>query len=132
MNKLIVDLNKLFINNNKVHIVQAYDLLKNFNSEEWKQYACVPENGYMPVSLLPKNHTKKYDLYLISWTPGSVRKEHDNNMSVYKVLEGNIYHFENYYEGSVGNKGSTKFVDYNKFDSFQTNILSHSLHLYLK
>ena len=132
MNKLIVDLNKLFINNNKFHIAQAYNLLKKFNSEEWKQYAYLPENGYIKRSLLYNNHDSHYELCLFSWSTGSICREKNDNMSLYKVLEGSIYHFENSYEGNVGVKNSTKFVDYNNFDSFQTINPAYSLHLYLK
>ena len=53
-------------------------------------------------------------------------------MSIYKVLEGRLYHFENKYEGTVGLPNSVKYIDYSNFDSLETNIVTHSLHLYLK
>ena len=131
MNKLVTDLNKLFVKNSNLHIVHVYDLLRKLNTNEWKHYVQLPPEGYTKRNLIHKNNFD-YELCLYSWNPGSVCREKFDNMSVYKVLHGRIYQFENTYEGTVGIKNNIKYIDYNNFDSLQTNMISHSLHIHLK
>ena len=131
MNKLIVDLNKLFVKPNKLHIVEVYDLLKKLDTKEWKHYTYIPEEGYLKTNLT-HNNKFNYDLCLYSWKPGAVCNEKFDHMSIYKILHGRLYQFENSYEGTVGVKNSVKYIDYNNFDSLQTNMITHSLHIYLK
>ena len=132
MNKLIVDLHKIFSNNSKFKTAYAYELLHNFDSTDWIKHVNIPEKRYVKTSLLHKNSDMYYDLCLISWAPGAVYKEKSKKLSIYKVLKGDIYHFENSYEGTVGVTGNVKFVDPLKFDSFQTKDLSYTLNLYMK
>ena len=46
MNKLVTDLNKLFVKNSNLHIVHVYDLLRKLNTNEWKHYVQLPPEGY--------------------------------------------------------------------------------------
>ena len=131
MNKLILDLNKLFSKPGKIHIVYAYDLLRKFDSDEWKHYIHTPEEGYTKTKLI-HNNKYDYDLSIYSWRPGSICRENFEQMSVYKILQGRLYQFENTYEGTVGVPKSVKYIDYKNFDSLQTNMISHSLHIHFK
>ena len=132
MNKLIFDLNKIFVKPNPVNIIYAYDLLKNFDTNEWKYYTEKPKKGYVKKNLLLNDNKFKYDLFLYSWCPHTVNNEKFSSMSVYKVLQGNLYQFENSYEGTLGVKNSVKYINYANFHSLQTNSFTYSLHIFLK
>lgn len=67
----------------------CYDLMKNYNGDDWKNYVCYKDDNYNRALVYKDDN---FDLRVISWNvkQSSPFHDHANNGCLFKVLDGSV------------------------------------------
>lgn len=129
MNNLIQCLNKIILP--KTNIITAYNVLKQYNADDWKQYK--PEYKCAFNKQLIHDNTS-YQLYLISWNRTiSDWHAHSQYGCLLKVLEGELQEHVIIKNNIHINYLSQHMIVYkaqNELHSVVVPRIAYSLHIY--
>ena len=121
----------------KKNINHLYNIIKDYNGTDWKQYRKVNKETYNKILV---NSNENFDMYIITWNNYQKSKIHNHpeNGCIYKILEGHLIE-ENYDDKLtlVGIKSLfidrigyiDDFIHLHRMNNYKNNI-SVSLHIY--
>ena len=121
----------------KKNIKDLYNIIKDYDGTDWKQYRIVNKETYNKILV---NRNENFDMYIITWNNYQKSKIHNHpeNGCIYKILEGHLIE-ENYDDKLrlVGIKSLfidrigyiDDFIHLHRMNNYK-NSVSVSLHIY--